>query len=94
MVEATLTPLHYQKQLLTQTIMEDEKGNSMLKSKEYLSHEFLKKAVFGVQNWDGLPVSAQRYLERLAEVTGVPIDIVSTGPDRDQTILLRHPFAD
>ena len=54
MVEATLTPLHYQKQLLTQTIMEDEKGNSMLKSKEYLSHEFLKKAVFGVQNWETL----------------------------------------
>jgi len=45
-----------------------------------------------VRDWDGLPASARRYLERLAQVTGVPIDMVSTGPERDQTILLRHPF--
>jgi adenylosuccinate synthase len=32
-------------------------------------------------------------LSRLGEVTGVPIDIISTGPDRNQTILARHPFA-
>lgn len=48
----------------------------------------------GVQNWDKLPLNARRYLERLAEVIGVPIDMVSTGPDREQTILLRQPFAD
>jgi adenylosuccinate synthase len=52
------------------------------------------ESTFGVQKWDALPVNARRYLERLAEVTGVPLDIVSTGPDRDQTILLRHPFAE
>ena len=39
-----------------------------------------------------LPAAARRYLERLSEVTGVPIDLVSTGPDREQTIVLRHPF--
>jgi adenylosuccinate synthase len=39
-----------------------------------------------------LPAGAQRYLERLSEVLGVPIDLVSTGPDREQTIVLRHPF--
>ncbi len=48
----------------------------------------------GVQNWDKLPLNARRYLERLTEVIGVPIDMVSTGPDRNQTIVLRQPFAD
>jgi adenylosuccinate synthase len=47
---------------------------------------------FGVRTWDGLPLEARRYLERLAELVGAPIDMVSTGPDRDETILLRHPF--
>jgi adenylosuccinate synthase len=50
------------------------------------------ESTYGVRDWDGLPASARRYLERLAQVTGVPIDMVSTGPERDQTILLRHPF--
>ena len=47
----------------------------------------------GVRDWDALPLNARRYLERLAQAVGAPIDIVSTGPDRDETILLRHPFA-
>ncbi len=46
----------------------------------------------GVRDWDRLPVNARRYLERLVEVAGAPIDMVSTGPDRDETILIRHPF--
>ena len=50
------------------------------------------ESTFGVRSWDELPAPARRYLERLAEVLGVPIDLVSTGPDRDQTIVLRHPF--
>jgi adenylosuccinate synthase len=49
-------------------------------------------STFGVRSWDELPVNARRYLERLAHVLGVPIDLVSTGPDREQTIVLRHPF--
>ena len=39
-----------------------------------------------------LPAAARAYLERLAEVCGVPITIVSTGPDREQTIISKHPF--
>ena len=35
---------------------------------------------------------ARRYLDRLEELAGVPVDIVSTGPDREETIVLRHPF--
>jgi adenylosuccinate synthase len=46
----------------------------------------------GLQNWDQLPLNARRYLERLSAVAGAPIDLVSTGPDRDETILIRHPF--
>ena len=49
-------------------------------------------STFGLRSWDELPVNARRYLERLADVLGVPIDLVSTGPDREQTIVLRHPF--
>ena len=50
------------------------------------------ESTVGVRNWDELPVNARRYLERLQEVCEVPVDMVSTGPDRDQTIVLRHPF--
>jgi adenylosuccinate synthase len=46
----------------------------------------------GIRQWRELPLNAQRYLERLSELTGAPIDLVSTGPDRDDTIVLRHPF--
>ncbi|MFO0235590.1 MAG: adenylosuccinate synthase [Burkholderiales bacterium] len=47
---------------------------------------------FGARSWNALPPEARRYLERLSELVGAPIDMVSTGPDRDETILLRHPF--
>lgn len=39
-----------------------------------------------------LPANAQAYLARIEELAGIPIDIVSTGPDREQTIIKRHPF--
>ena len=46
----------------------------------------------GLTNWEQLPLEARRYLERVQELAGAPIDMVSTGPDRVHTILLRHPF--
>ena len=46
----------------------------------------------GVRQWTDLPEAAQRYLNRLSEVVGAPIAMVSTGADRDDTILLDHPF--
>ena len=46
----------------------------------------------GITEYDKLPVNARLYLQRIEQVTGVPIHMVSTGPDREQTILLRHPF--
>ena len=45
-----------------------------------------------MKTYDGLPENAQNYLKRLEQLAGVPIDIISTGPDREQTIVLRHPF--
>jgi adenylosuccinate synthase len=46
----------------------------------------------GLTNWEQLPGNAKRYLERMQALIGAPIDMVSTGPDRVHTILLRHPF--
>ena len=51
------------------------------------------ETTFGVKTWDGLPKNAQHYLKRLEEVCGVPIVIVSTGPERDETIVIEHPFS-
>ena len=46
----------------------------------------------GVKKWDELPVNAQRYLTRMSDLVGTPISMVSTGPDRVETILIEHPF--
>ena len=46
----------------------------------------------GIKVLDDLPGNARLYLKRIEAVTNTPIDIVSTGPDRSETIVLRHPF--
>jgi adenylosuccinate synthase len=46
----------------------------------------------GVKRYEDLPLEARKYLERMAVICEVPVDMVSTGPDRDETIVLRHPF--
>lgn len=46
----------------------------------------------GVQSFDALPANARAYIRRVEELIGVPMDMVSTGPDREQTLVLRHPF--
>jgi adenylosuccinate synthase len=46
----------------------------------------------GVTQYEKLPVNARLYLQRIEQVTGVPIDIISTSPDRDHTIMMRHPY--
>jgi adenylosuccinate synthase len=52
-----------------------------------------RESTVGVTAYEALPVNARRYLERLEALVSVPIDMISTGPDREQTIVLRHPFA-
>jgi adenylosuccinate synthase len=46
----------------------------------------------GLTNWEQLPLNAKRYLQRMQALIDAPIDMVSTGPDRVHTILIRHPF--
>ncbi len=46
----------------------------------------------GVERFSDLPQNAKKYLLRIEELAGIPIDMISTGPDRNQTIVLRHPF--
>ncbi len=50
------------------------------------------ESTVGVRSLKGLPENARRYLARIEELCGTPIDIVSTGPDREETVVLRHPF--
>jgi adenylosuccinate synthase len=46
----------------------------------------------GVKLMQDLPANARAYVKRIEELVGVPVDMVSTGPDREETIVLRHPF--
>jgi len=50
------------------------------------------ESTVGISDYNDLPQAARNYLARIAEVCEVPVDMVSTGPDRDETIVLRHPF--
>ena len=51
-----------------------------------------QESTVGATQFDELPSKAQDYLRRIEELAGVPVDIVSTGPGRDQTIIRQHPF--
>ena len=51
------------------------------------------ESTFGVTSFDKLPVNAQNYLKRLEELSGVKVALISTGPEREQTIFLEDPFA-
>jgi adenylosuccinate synthase len=53
-----------------------------------------KESTFGVKKLEDLPANARAYLKRIEELTGTPIAMVSTGPERTETILIRHPFLD
>ncbi|EKT61590.1 adenylosuccinate synthase [Providencia sneebia] len=51
-----------------------------------------KETTFGVKDRAQLPQAALNYIKRVEDLTGIPVDIVSTGPDRSETIILRDPF--
>jgi len=51
-----------------------------------------QQSTVGVRSFEALPAAAQAYIKRMAEVCGVPVDMISTGPERDETIVMRHPF--
>jgi adenylosuccinate synthase len=58
----------------------------------YEEHAGWQESTVGVTQFDDLPANARDYLARIEELAGVPVDIVSTGPDREQTIIKQHPF--
>jgi len=51
-----------------------------------------QQSTVGMQSLTALPSNALAYIKRIEQLTGVPVDMVSTGPDRKETIVLRHPF--
>lgn len=50
------------------------------------------ESTVGITNFDDLPQNAKIYIKRIEELVGCPVDIISTGPDRDETIILRDPY--
>ncbi|HYN12081.1 MAG TPA: adenylosuccinate synthase [Burkholderiales bacterium] len=50
------------------------------------------ESTVAVKTYKGLPKAARAYLQRIEELCAVPIDLISTGPDREETIVLRHPY--
>jgi adenylosuccinate synthase len=50
------------------------------------------ESTFGVKRYEDLPENARAYLKRIEEICEAPVDIISTGPDREETIVMRHPF--
>jgi adenylosuccinate synthase len=51
-----------------------------------------RESTVGVKAYQGLPRAARAYLQRIEELCAVSIDLISTGPDREETIVMRHPF--
>lgn len=58
----------------------------------YEKMEGWTESTVGVTRFDQLPVNARLYLQRIEHVTGVPVAMVSTSPDRDHTIVMQHPY--
>ena len=52
------------------------------------------QSTVGIKHFDALPTAAQAYLKRMEALCEVPIALISTGPDREETIVLQHPFVD
>ena len=58
----------------------------------YIDMPGWQESTVGVKDYNKLPENAKAYLKKIEEVTETRIDIISTGPDRNETIILKHPF--
>ena len=58
----------------------------------YIEMPGWSESTVGIKSYDDLPQTARNYLRKVEELCQAPIDIISTGPDRDETIVLKHPF--
>jgi adenylosuccinate synthase len=81
---------------------QDDSGNTATNPIDAVDYEHLhpvyetlpgwSESTVGLKRMEDLPTNALAYIERLQSLVGAPIDIVSTGPDREETIVLRNPF--
>ncbi|MFC4347887.1 adenylosuccinate synthase [Kordiimonas lipolytica] len=60
----------------------------------YETLEGWQESTFGARSWADLPATAVKYIRRIEELIGVPVALLSTSPERDDTILVRDPFLD
>ena len=58
----------------------------------YEFHSGWAESTSGITTWEKLPKNAQTFIERIEQVAGTSVDIISTGPERSETIILKHPF--
>jgi len=58
----------------------------------YEEHPGWRESTVGIKSHRKLPKAARAYLKRIQALAGVPIDMISTGPERDETIVMRHPY--
>jgi len=58
----------------------------------YIEMPGWKTSTIGTSSFESLPTQAQNYIHKIEELSGLPVDILSTGPDRDETLILNHPF--
>jgi adenylosuccinate synthase len=59
---------------------------------EYIEMPGWSESTFGIKTFEQLPAAAKAYLKKIEELCETPIAIISTGPDRAETIVLEHPF--
>jgi adenylosuccinate synthase len=52
------------------------------------------ESTYGARSWAGLPAQAIKYVRRIEELVQAPVTLLSTSPERDDTILVRDPFED
>ncbi len=58
----------------------------------YIEMPGWKASTIGTDSFDSLPIKAQSYIRKIEQLANLPVDILSTGPDRIQTLILKHPF--
>lgn len=59
---------------------------------KYETMQGWSESTVGITSYDDLPENAKKYIKRIEELIGCPVDIISTGPDREETIVLRDPY--
>jgi len=58
----------------------------------YIEMPGWNRSTIGTRSFDTLPIEAQNYIRKIEELSQLPVDILSTGPDRDETLIIKNPF--